>query len=463
MTTGRLGCREVGDDPGDRRDGGSLLSRALAAAAFGSVRSRHNRGGVLAGHRVTARHIGRLCLGCGFLLWGCSRPVPTVELVGFAVLPADYFVPGPTSGQFIAAANGRAPPFENRQPVQGFSALIKGEDGAFLALPDNGFGSKQNSPDFLLRVYELRPDFVTPAGGSGRIDVRSLFVLRDPDHHIVFPIIADLGFYPGSDIPVDPSIRDGRLLTGADFDVESFRRVPDGTFYFGDEFGPFLLHTDASGRLLQPPISLPGVRSPQHPQLGDELPNLPRSGGFEGMALSADGTMLFPMLELPLAGQQSTLNVYAFQLSTRTYSHVVADSAAYCYPLSLEGNAVPELTVWSGDDYLVIERDGGQGPAAEFKRIFLINRHHVDSNGLLVKTEIADLLAIPDPHNLGGSGTGTFSFPFETTEALVVSDDSTIGLINDNNYPFGLGRHIELGEPDDSEFILVWVRRRPAS
>ncbi len=463
MTTGRLGCRELGDDPGDRRDGGSLLCRARAAVTFGSMRSPYNTVGVLPGHRVAARHFAWLCLGCGFSLWGCSRPAPTVELVGFAVLQADYFVPGPTSGQFIEAANGRAPPFENRQPVQGFSALIKGEDGVFLALPDNGFGSKQNSPDFLLRVYEVRPDFVTPGGGSGRIDVRSRFVLCDPGHHIAFPIIADLGFYPGSDIPVDPSIRDGRLLTGADFDVESFRRVPDGTFYFGDEFGPFLLHTDANGRLLQPPISLPGVRSPQHPQLRGELPNLPRSGGFEGMALNADGTMLLPMLELPLVGQRSTLNVYGFQLSTRTYSHVVADSAAYRYPLSREGNAVPELTVWSGDDYLVIERDGGQGPTAEFKRIFLFNRLHVDSDGLVVKTEIADLLVIPDPHNLGGSGTGMFSFPFETTEALVVMDDSTIGLINDNNYPFGLGRHAEVGEPDDSEFILLRVRRRRAS
>jgi hypothetical protein len=27
------------------------------------------------------------------------------------VLPADTFAPGPTSGQFITAANGRTPPF----------------------------------------------------------------------------------------------------------------------------------------------------------------------------------------------------------------------------------------------------------------------------------------------------------------------------------------------------------------
>ena len=91
-----------------------------------------------------------------------------------------------------------------------------------------------------------------------------------------------MAFYPESVIPVDTSITSRRLLTGADFDVESFRRIHDGTYYFGDEFGPFLVHTDAEGRLLEPPISLPGVWSPQHPELGDREANLPRSAGFEG-------------------------------------------------------------------------------------------------------------------------------------------------------------------------------------
>ena len=169
--------------------------------------------------------------------------------------------------------------------------------------------------------------------------------------------------------------------------------------------------------------------------------------------------MLFPMLEHPLVGQVDALNVYRFELSTGRYTQLDPDSAEYRYLLDRSGVAVPEITVWSSDDYLVIERDGGQGPTAAFKRVFLISPFDLDADGFLIKTEIVDLLNIPDPHNLGGSGTGTFTFPFETTEALVVIDDSTIGIINDNNYPFGLGRHVEAGEPDDSEFILVRIRR----
>ena len=54
--------------------------------------------------------------------------------------------------------------------------------------------------------------------------------------------------------------------------TELFTPDPDGTLWFGDEFGPFLLHTDATGRLLHAPIELPDfdkpgdtVRSPQNP------------------------------------------------------------------------------------------------------------------------------------------------------------------------------------------------------
>jgi len=396
-----------------------------------------------------------LAMACAGALSGCGTPEPAVELIGIAVLPADAFVDGPTSGQFIESANGRTPPFVHRQPVQGFSALIAGDDGAFLALPDNGYGAKENSADFLLRVYELRPEFLTAEGGSGTVVVRSLLLLHDPDQQVPFPIVADFDRYPGSDIPVDASIRARRLLTGADFDVESLRRVPDGTFWFGDEFGPFLLHADSTGRLLEPPIPLAGVRSPQHPDVGGREPNLPRSGGFEGMALSQDGASLLPMLERPLVGDSGVLNVYRFDLTRGRF----AGGPAYRYPLDPLGVAVAEFTHWQGDDYLAVERDGGQGPTAGFKRVFRVRLSELDAQRRLRKAGIVDLLDIPDPHDLGGTGTGRFRFPFETTEALVVLDDSTIGIVNDNNYPFGLGRHVDTGEPDDSEFILLRIRR----
>ena len=184
------------------------------------------------------------------------------QLVGRAVLDAATFSPGPTSGAQLGGApiNGQPVPFLDKQPVQGFSAVLENGHGTYLVMCDNGFGALENSADFNLRVYTIRPNFKTRFGGAGNISVLSLIELHDPDKHIPFTI-------------TNHFTKD-RVLTGADFDIESMQRTRDGSLWFGDEFGPFLLHTDASGRVLEPPIPLPDfddptgqreIRSPQNP------------------------------------------------------------------------------------------------------------------------------------------------------------------------------------------------------
>ena len=65
-------------------------------------------------------------------------------------------------------------------------------------------------------------------------------------------------------VHVDAAIRDGRLLTGADLDVESVRRDRSGNYWFGDEFGPYLIKADAQGTVLRSVIPLPGVYAPEN-------------------------------------------------------------------------------------------------------------------------------------------------------------------------------------------------------
>ena len=199
--------------------------------------------------------------------------------------------------------------------------MLRTSRGDFLAMPDNGFGAKENSPDFVLRVYVISPDFKTRHGGSGTIGVKSYITLRDPDRRINFPIVADADFYPGTTIPIDPRIQRGRWLTGGDFDIESVREAHDGTLWFGDEFGPFLIHTDATGRVLEAPYPLPNVRSPQNPFLAGTF-NLPRSKGFEGMAVSPNGKRLYPMLEgaLTTDPDQRRLIINEFDVDSTRYT-----------------------------------------------------------------------------------------------------------------------------------------------
>jgi hypothetical protein len=379
--------------------------------------------------------------------------VRSQTLEGFASFPADTFAPGPTSGQFITAANGRTPPFVDQQPVQGVSSVLRASNGDFLVMSDNGFGAQSNSADYVLRVYRVSPDFRTKHDGEGTIDVLSFITLRDPDHRIDFPIVADGEFYYSSSIPVDPSIRQQRLLTGADFDIESFREAPDGTYWFGDEFGPFLIHTDRLGRVLERPVPLPGVRSPQNPFLGSGTPNLPSSRGFEGMAITPNGKTLYPMLEgaLTTDPNQQRLIINEFDIKQRIYT-----GRQWFYRLEAVGQAIGDLTAITNTTFLVIERDNNQGAAAAFKKIYRVDLDDVDPNGFLVKHQIADLLNIADPDNLAGFGP-VFRFPFQTIESVIPLSGRTIGVLDDNNYPFSSAR--VPGQPDPNEFIILRLDR----
>ena len=64
------------------------------------------------------------------------------------------------------------------------------------------------------------------------------------------------------------------------------RRDRRGNYWFGDEFGPYLIKTDSHGTVLRGAIPLPGVYAPENRDVtsGAAIANLGGSGGFEGMA-----------------------------------------------------------------------------------------------------------------------------------------------------------------------------------
>lgn len=437
---------------------------------------------------------GRLSMSLAVLVM-CSASLAgsysnAAELLERAVLPSASFSPGPTSGQFATGANGVVTPFINRQPVQGFSAVLRGPfKGTYTVMSDNGFGNKANSPDALLRVYTVKPNFA--AGSVAPVDrftgeelsdfyPQSYITLRDPWRRVPFAIVADSATYPGTAlgggvIAVDPIIRRERLLTGGDFDIESIRRAPDGTLWFGDEFGPYLIHTDAHGRVLEAPIPLPNLRkfssalgtsevnplvqSASNPQR-TLAANLPDSGGFEGMALNASGDKLYALLEKAINGDpvRERLIISEFHLRSRQYT-----GKTFGYLMESPSNAIGDFTALTDHQFIIIERDGGQGDAsdqrfttpARFKKIFKVDLERLDANGNLLKEEIVDLMNIYDPRDIAGDGkqNTVFTFPFVTIEDVLVLDNNRLLVINDNNYPGSAGR--QFGVSDDNEFIVI--------
>ncbi|MBB5084183.1 esterase-like activity of phytase family protein [Nonomuraea endophytica] len=274
-------------------------------------------------------------------------------------------------------------------------------------------------------MHHVRPDFRTK-----KLSLRGGFNLSDPRKVVPFPLV-----------------RPDRKLTGADFDVESIVRSLDGTYWFGDEFGPFLLHANERGELLDAPVPLPGVKAPENPDLNGGQPNLGRSKGFEGMARSVDGRRLYPLLEGTVTGDPAgTLRMYEFDLRVRSYAE-----RRWTYRMEDPSHAIGDAIAVDRHRFLIIERDNLQGAEARFKRVYLADTRDRDGDGALDKTQVADLLDLAAP------GGGTFTFPFQTIEDVIILDDRTLGILNDNNFPFSSGR--TAGAADDNEFIKVRLTR----
>lgn len=399
----------------------------------------------------------------------CAAQAQTLS--GWATMPAATFSPGPTSGQFIGPNpyGTNLPPYAGKQPVQGLSAVLAGPTAdSFHFLVDNGFGTQANSADSVLRMYALKIDFRTRFGGDGTVSAadwesgraarsfsaRTRLELNDANHQLGFAIQADHEHYydnPANPL-VDPTIRARRLLTGADLDVESVRRDANGNYWFGDEFGPYLIKTDAQGTVLRREIPLPGVYAPENEDVvsGTAVANLPSSGGFEGMALNKSGTKLYTLLEKTVAGDPAkTSRINEFDLATERYTGV-----QYFYPFDAAGTNIGDMVAVDDHRFIVIERNGDTATSGgtPFKRLFLIDTDGVASGGTVLKTLLVDLMNIADPDDLNRDGSQVFTLPYVTIENVLVLNARTLLVANDNNFPGGGGRALA---SDDTEFLRI--------
>ncbi|PYE89354.1 esterase-like activity of phytase family protein [Phyllobacterium leguminum] len=412
-----------------------------------------------------------------------------------AILPANSVIKAPedapehlkTSGKFTAKNRHRATGIgtvpgmdENRptgislpldgQPLQGFSGIKAVADGTFWTLSDNGFGNKLNSPDTALMLHHVKLDW-----DGGKVERIETLFLSDPDKKVPFPITLE-----GTD---------KRYLTGSDFDVESIQPVDDG-FWIGEEFGPFLVRVDKTGKVtdvVETVVDGAPVQSPDYPSLA--LPanptaknpsfNLKRSGGYEGMARSKDGAKLYALLEGPRyladgavekVGDNPALRIIEFDIAGKKWT-----GRSWLYPLGDGGQAIGDFNMIDDTTGLVIERDNGAGAAAKacadpknpqpdcfstpakFKRIYKIEMNDANAGGAVRKIGYIDLLDIKDAGGKArqGGAEGIYTMPFVTIENVDVVDENHIIVGNDNNLPFSAGRAVN--KADDNEFVLLEV------
>jgi hypothetical protein len=308
-------------------------------------------------------------------------------LVGVGRLPADL---RDKFGETFGSASGLAV-----DPTT-WTRTANGYEGTFYVLPDRGY-NVGGTTDYRARLNKLAVTFnpladpTTPSVAERQNNVTATLadtiLLTDSSGESL------TGLDPGeggiraaaNGLPDLPQAANGRIS----IDAESLARLPDGGFFIGDEYGPYVYRFSATGRLVaavRPPEAFIPKRkgrdnfSSNNPGAGASAPEPPNpdSGrqnnqGFEGLSLTSGGRFL--VVALQSATRQDTGAAPEARRYTRLLYYDIADLERpklvreHVVPLPVFANAEgkprvaaqSELLALDETHFLLLCRDSGNG------------------------------------------------------------------------------------------------------
>jgi hypothetical protein len=232
-------------------------------------------------------------------------------LVGVGRLPADL---RDKFGETFGSGSGMA------LDAKSWTRTAAGYQGTFYMLPDRGY-NVGGTTDYRARLNKLTVTF-TPLADLAAVPVaeRQKSVTATLTDTILLTDAAGeslTGLDPAENgirraangFPDLPQAPTGRVS----IDAESLALLPDGGFFIGDEYGPYVYRFSPTGRLLaaiRPPEAfLPKRKGKDHfssnnpgPGAQEPVPPNPETGrqnnqGFEGLTLTPDGKFLVVILQ----------------------------------------------------------------------------------------------------------------------------------------------------------------------
>ena len=270
-----------------------------------------------------------------------------------------------------------------------------GYKGTIWLLPDRGY-NVEGTTDYRERLNTLAIEFTptkpgeAPAAGSEQVGVKAsladtMLLLDDKgaDTTGLDPLSGTRA--AAGDMPLLPQAQNGKIS----LDAEAIAKLPDGSFFVSDEYGPYIYRFSADGKLLSatpPPAALLPMRkgkvdfASNNPGPGAAAPDPedPESGrqnnqGLEGMSLTPDGRFLIAVLQS--APRQDGGDSGATRHNTRALVYDAADPAQlklvqeYVVPLptftDAKGKkkvaAQSEIVALSSTAFLMLARDSGNG------------------------------------------------------------------------------------------------------
>lgn len=195
-------------------------------------------------------------------------------------------------------------------------------------------------------------------------------------------------------------------------DSEGLALATDGTFWVSDEYGPHIVHFDASGRTLERinPFGT-GTGGRKIPLVfALRRPNR----GMEGLAITPDNKTLLGAMQNPVDNPTSAIGRASNANRLLSFDIATGATKQYVYEVESVGNFISEIQALTATSYLVIERDGnyqGGSPAASVKRVYRI--------------DIGSATDVSDPANSANGKT----FNGKVLEALTSSERVAAGIV----------------------------------
>lgn len=262
--------------------------------------------------------------------------------------------------------------------------------------PDRGFGA---SADYHPRLHQFQAQISPYYGATPAAQNQINLTLHASDPYTV---LNDFFTGAGPDDLSSQSIprslassAGGGKLT---LDPEGLAILPNDERYAADEYGPYIYHFSAQGKLLavlSPPAAYIPKVGPAYPRPNNFLAAMNaatdsgrfENRGFEGLTITPDGTRLVTILQSPLvqdganknAARNTRVLVFDIAPGSPTYRQPVAE---YVYTLTLNGNAagtratvVSDILALTATDFLILERDaiglGGDPGTSVYKSVVL--------------------------------------------------------------------------------------------
>ncbi len=287
--------------------------------------------------------------------------------------------------------------------------------GNLVAVPDRGWNT-QGTLDFRGRTQHFKASF-TPFYGANTADQNQLKLdyTRLTALHYVKPTtgLDAVKVVPAfGDFPDLPAGEDGHVAV----DNEGIVFSADGSFWLSDEYGPYVYHYAAGGKLLnaiRPPEAFVPRRLDSHGNpvenfsansppigksynLGNPVSGRQNNQGFEGLAISPDGKTLSVLLQSALIQDLNIADIKHTRRNTRLLQYNIADPLhpqliheyAVVLPTfqdqtttktSLLIAAQSELHALNDHQFLVLARDSSVGetfpatPGSVYRKVSLID------------------------------------------------------------------------------------------